>query len=510
MSDIGSGFPKPLAFNYLKRLQGNFSKNTVKIIPDNQTASPNNVIRFRVSGNGLYDFRSFAVYMTGTAKQDAVANENYKIHFPRYASSLVEDMVITANNTTLFSCKGYNYLYNMIHDLESSDYSQYCKRNCSGDNYDPSIATTISSTTETDGTVNQLLSSSPTLLSIIPSDTKIPLCINNWLFFNSLSVPILDLSMLGDIYITITFAPASVLWRSASTVATISTTLTNPTYTLESIYATVDRIQFSDPTYYEMVAQKLLGDGLYIGYHDYYFSSFSAGKKKSGITLNWTVNSQSLDRVLVSFKHKNATDGNVYPLILSTANQNAIYSDTGVLQTTYRTFPELIAHYSAFENDGAGTVIESKLDNLGDFFNNSLYFVRSGANITNSKWSVNSVDIDTYSLPLIEIFNKYLKHDNFNNLDAGAGCIYAGCPSLYHFAKYFFVDSLDLTLQTGNDPNMWISGLNGAGSGLNLNYVATFDTNADATVTPVAWCRSTKVLKVGAGRQLQIDPPVVY
>ena len=195
MSDIGSGFPKPLAFNYLKRLQGNFSKNTVKIIPDNQTAQPNNVIRFRVSGNGLYDFRSFAVYMTGTAKQDATANENYKIHFPRYASSLVEDMVITANNTTLFSCKGYNYLYNMIHDLEASDYSQYCKRNCAGDNYDPSIGHTISSTTETDGTTNQTLAVVNNLIShdgtnAVPSDTNLPLCINNWLFFNSLSVPL--------------------------------------------------------------------------------------------------------------------------------------------------------------------------------------------------------------------------------------------------------------------------------------------------------------------------------
>lgn len=510
MSDIGTGFPKPLAFNYLKRLQGNFAKNTVKIIPDNQTAQPNNVIRLRLNGGGLFDMRSFALYMTGTAKQDATNNENYKIHFPRYASSMIQDLVITCNNTTLFSCKEYNYLYNMIHDLEASDVSQYCKRNCSGDNVDPSISHGVSSFTETDDSANQLLVSRPNLLSSTPSDNKIPLCINNWLFFNSLSVPILDLSMLGDVYITITFAPVSVLWRSASTVATVSTTLTNPTYTLDNIYATIDRIQFSDPTYYEMIASKLLGDGLYIGYHDYYYSSFSSIKKKSGISLNWTVNSSSLDKVLVSFKHKQGTDGNVYPLILSTANQNAVFSDTGASQTTYRTFPELIAHYSAFENDGVGTVITASLDNLGDFFNNSVYFVRSGAGLSTSKWSVNSVDIDTYTLPPIEVFNKYLKHDNFLNLDAGSGCVFAGCPSLYHFLKYFFVDSLDLTLQTGNDPNMYISGLNGAGSGLNLQYTATFDTAADATVTPVAWCRSTQVLRVSAGRQLQINPPVVY
>lgn len=508
MSDIGSGFPKPLAFNYLKRLQGNFSKNTVKIIPDNQTVNPNGVIRFRVSGSGLYDFRSFAMYMTGTAKQDATGANDYRIHFPRYASSLIQDIVITANNTTLFSCKEYNYLYNMIHDLEASDISQYCKRNCAGDNYDPSIAFSISSTTETDNTTNQTIASFPSMLSAAASDTNMPLCVNNWLFFNSLSVPILDLSSIGDVYITITFAPANVLWRGASTTGTVSTTLTNPTYTLSSIYATVDRIQFSDPLYYQMLSEKLLGDGLYIGYHDYYYSSFSSIKKKSGVSLNWTVNSQSLDRVLVSFKHNLATNGTVYPLIINAANQNATAADP--TQTTYKTFPELISNYALFENDGAGTDAVPALDKLGDYFNNSLYFIRSGANLLTSKWSVNSIDIDTYALPPIEVFNKYLKHDNFNNLDAGSGTIYAGCPSLYHFLKYFFVDSLDLTLQTGNDPAMWVSGLNGTGSGLNLAYNATFDSGADATVIPVAWCRSTKILKVSAGRQLQIDPPVVY
>ena len=189
MSDISSGFPKPLAFNFLKRLQGNFSKNNIKIIPDNQTAQPDNVIRLKVGGNGLFDFRSFQLMMTGTCKQDNVGANDYRIHFPRYGgSSLIQDMVITANNTTLFSCKDYNFLYNAIHDLEASDISQYAKRNSACENYDPSIAFGVSSYTETDGGANQTLSAIPAMLSTAPSDTNMPLCVNNWLFFNSLSV----------------------------------------------------------------------------------------------------------------------------------------------------------------------------------------------------------------------------------------------------------------------------------------------------------------------------------
>lgn len=508
MTDVSSGFPKPLAHSYLKRLQGNFSKNTIKIIPDNQTAAPNNTIRFKISGSGLYDMRSFAVFLTGTCKQDVTTTDCYKIHFPKYASSLVQDIVVTCNSTTLFSCREYNYLYNMIHDLEASDYSQYCKRNCMGDNFDPSTSYMVSDTAgekdEDDTSKNQILNVRNNLLSGTPHDTSMPLCINNWLFFNSLSCPILDLSSLGDIYVVITFASAGVLWRSSSNAATAVTTLTNPTYTLSNIYATIDRLSFSDPLYYQLLTEKLLGDGLSIGYHDYYFNSFSQIKKKSGISLNWSVNSACLDKVLLTFKHKLSTDGSVYPLVLNGANANS--STT----TNYKTLPELLAAYVSYENDGSGTDVVSAMNSLGDYFNNSIYFMRSGANILSSRWSINSVDIDTYSLPPIELFNKYLKHDNFANLDAGAGCVNASCPSLYHFLKYFFVDSLDLTLQTGNDPNMWVSGLNGMGQSVNISYNATFETTADATVTPVAWARSTRILKVSAGRQLQLDPPVVY
>jgi hypothetical protein len=65
-------------------------------------------------------------------------------------------------------------------------------------------------------------------------------------------------------------------------------------------------------------------------------------------------------------------------------------------------------------------------------------------------------------------------------------------------------------MQTGNDPNMWVSGLSGMGQSINISYNATFDTAADTNITPVAWARSTRILKVQAGRVLQIDPPVVY
>ncbi len=513
MSDIGAGFPKPLAHNYLKRLQGNFSKNTIRIIPDNQTATPNNTIRFKVSGSGLFNLQSFQMYMTGTCKQDAVATENYKIHFPRYASSLIQDIVITANNTTLFSCKEYNYLYNKIHDLEANDISQFSKRNCMGDNIDPSVSATISSKDES-STTNQSISLRTSVLSTTPSDTDVPLCVNNWLFFNSLSCPVIDLSSIGDLYIVISFSGVGVLWRSAST-GTASTTLTNPTYTLSNIYATIDRYQLSDPLYYQLLTEKLLGDGLMIGFHDYYFNSFSQIKKKSGVSLNWSVNSACLDKVYMAFKHNLSSSSSVYPLCLFGYNKNVAQAeqpDDGgkTVAVEYLTFLQLLSNWVKTDNDGAGTDIEPGMDKLGDLYNQSVYFISSGANIATSRWSINSVDIDTYNVPPIELFNKYLKHDNFANLDSGSGCVAPYFPTLYHYLKYGFVDTLDLTMQTGNDPNMWVSGLSGMGQSINISYNATFDTAADTNITPVAWARSTRILKVQAGRVLQIDPPVVY
>lgn len=492
MTDISSGFPRNLAYS-IKKLDAGFSKTKVKILPDigsSGTVSQNGIIRFRITGNSLYDFRSLCLYFTGTATKTGGNN----VHFPRYSSSLIENISITANNTTLCSINQYNLLYNMLMDIEGADFSQMAKRDTAGERHDPSIGFSQSVGASDQGPITYVSN----VASGTGSDTNVLMCVNNWLgMLGSLSTPVLDLSDLGDIYINIMLAPSSVLFASANanTVGT-DQRATGATYTLKDIFLTIDRCSFQDPLYYSLKTEKLLSpEGLTVAYYDYYTTQFSRQAKSStGISLNWNVNSASLDQVLVTVRHKNFDDTAVHPLILYGANCSE--------STNNKTFREIIANPS-FIND-VGTVATNYQDNLGDAFNNSLYFVRGAAGHNGSKFAINNIDIDPYQLTPLEVYNKVLQYTGFQNIDLGASGVHGGMFSYLHFIKYYFVDICDLTNIT-TDNQFWISGLDGRGTGINITYNVSFTTATDQ-VAPVAYCRNTKVLKINAGRQLVLDP----
>ena len=139
---------------------------------------------------------------------------------------------------------------------------------------------------------------------------------------------------------------------------------------------------------------------------------------------------------------------------------------------------------------------------LGDGFNQSYYFVRSGIDLATSQWSINSVNIDPYPLPPSEIWNGNLIALGNNQIDFGTSGVHSSCVSLYHFLKYYFCHILSLENLSG-DGQFWRSGLSGNGSTINVNYSATFDnkggTNNTETISPVIFCRSTKVSSIQAG-----------
>jgi len=490
MSDIASGFPKNLAYN-LKKLDAGFSKTKVKILPDNQTVAPNGIVRFRITGNGLYDLRSLCMYMTGACSTDTA---DRGVHFPRYSSSLIENISITANNTTLCSINGYNMLYNKLMDVEGADISQYSKRMASGERYDPSIRTTIGT-----GATSALTVVS-NVLGATESDTGEKLVVNNWLgILGSCSTPVIDLADWGDLYINIQFAPTSVLWQSIDDADTAITSLAGLKYTLTDVYMTIDRCSFQDPLYYNLKTEKLLSpEGLNVAYYDY-FTAYGSLFDRSTVSMNFNVNSASLDQVIVMLRPELYNDSVCRPLVLFGSTND---------EATKRIFTEVIANPALYDGQGsAGITVPSGFTNLGDAYNQVYYFISNADNLQGSKFSINSVDIDPYSVPPIEVFNKVLQYTGFQNIDLGTSGLHAGIMSVHHFLKYYFVDICDLTNISG-DNQFWISGIDGRGGGINVQYNATFGgTNTGVKVLPLAYCRSTKVLRINAGRQLTLDPP---
>jgi hypothetical protein len=491
MSDIASGFPRNLSYN-LKKLDAGFSKTKVRIIPDNQTVAPNGIVRFRITGNGLYDLRSLCMYMTGAC---STTTADGTVHFPRYAASMIENISITANNTTLCSINGYNMLYNKLMDIEGSDISQYSKRMASGERYDPSIKITIATTGATEP-----LTVVSNVLGATASDSGERLVVNNWLgILGSCSTPVIDLGDIGDLYINIQFAPTNVLWQSVDDADTAIKTLAGLTYSLTDVYMTIDRCSFQDPLYYNLKTEKLLSpEGLNVAYYDY-FTAYGSLVDRSTVSMNFNINSASLDQVIVMLRPELYNDSICRPLIL--------HGSTDV-ETTKRTFSEVIANPALFDGLGTASItVPTGFTNFGDAYNQVFYFVSNADNLSGSRFSINSVDIDPYSLPPIEIFNKVLQYTGFQNIDLGTSGLHPGIMSVPHFLKYYFVDICDLTNISG-DNQFWISGIDGRGGGINVQYNASFTgTNTGVKVLPLAYCRSTKVLRINGGRQLTIDSP---
>ena len=163
------------------------------------------------------------------------------------------------------------------------------------------------------------------------------------------------------------------------------------------------------------------------------------------------------------------------------------------------TYQEYLPKTATYTPGGSG---------IGDGFNQSYFFMRAGADLATSQWSINSTNIDPYPLPPSEIWNQNLIALGNNNIDFGTSGVHSSCVSIYHFLKYYFCHILSLENLSG-DGQMWRSGLSGNGSTVNINYQATFnktDTGAANTenISPVIFCRSTKALTIKDGHVINV------
>lgn len=476
-------FPRNLAYS-LKRLDASFSKQKIRILPDKTSAGPGDILRFRISGNGIYDFRSLALYFTAATS----GNATVFLHLPRYSSAFIQALSVSANSTTLSSINEYAYLYSKLMDIEGADFSQMSKR-CT-EMYDPSIKFSKGSAPENALTCVKTTDTT----NANANDTGIKLCINNWLgALGSMSPSCIDLSNIGDIYISIQTSPASILWKSQNTA---NVAQPSATYSLSEIYMTIDRISFQSGEYYSQIASRLSdGGSLDVAYYDYYLTTGSQITKSNGVAMNFNVNSASLDQIIACFRRSDYTT--ISALVLNGANT--------AVNTTTKTFAEVLANPVSFSGSASDAVAAALPVGLGDAFNNSLSFVSSANDLVSTSWSINSVAITPYALPPMEIYNNVLQYTGYQNIDLGQSGIHPGCLSVEHFLKYYFVDICSLENISG-DNSFWVSGYDGRQGGINIAYNATFNTNA-GTIIPYLYCRSTKVLNYKTGRQLEVDKP---
>ena len=470
--DLVSGFPKNLAYT-LKQLS-NFTKQTVKVMPDRTTCGFGEVSRFKLPAGALIDFRTISIFADITLYKDTTANTGYALHLPRNTASLIQQITITCNGVQLCNINDYNLLYNTLYDLEGADFSQTSKRLL--ENFDPSVYYYAGATTTAGnspiGAVNAQDGSLATNV-----ETSRPIVINNFLgFIGSLSTPVLDLTDTGDIYIDIRWSSTNVLWGATNT--------TTPTYTnttgcsIANLRMTCSRINFESSEYYNLKQTKLLNDGLLVGFYDYWTARGTAVQKSAGVNMNFNLTTNSLDQIIATFQKSDYQT--IKPLVLHNASTNTM--------ANLITYNKFLYDQIADDETTAG---------IGDGFNQSYYFMRAGCDLVSSQFSINSVNIDPYPLPPSEIWNQNLIALGMNNIDMGTSGVHSSCISLYHFLKYYFCHILSLENISG-DGQFWRSGLSGNGSTININYSAIFGANNE-TIQPVLFCRSTKILSIRDG-----------
>ena len=475
--DLVSGFPKNLAYT-LKQLS-NFTKQTVKVMPDRVNPSFGEVSRFKLPASAMIDFRTISIFADVSLYNSVGTGlTNYCLHLPRNTGSLIQQITITCNGVQLCNINDYNLLYNTLYDIEGADSSQTSKRFL--ENADPSVFYYQGATSAANSGIGCVNAQNGALAG--NAEVNRPIVINNFLgFLGSMSTPVIDLNDTGDIYIEIRWAAPSVCWATTNAAnPTVFNTTTGCQF--NNLRMTCSKINFESSEYYDLKAQKLLSDGLLVGFYDYYTSRGTSVPKGNGVNMNFNVATNSLDQCIATFQKGDCST--IKTLILNSGGENG----------SLITFNEYLSTQVTNANTDA---------TLGDGFNQSYYFMRAGIDIATSQWSINSTNIDPYPLPPSEVWNQNLIALGNANIDFGTSGVHPGCVSLWHFLKYYFCHILSLENLSG-DGQMWRSGLSGNGSTVNINYSATFNGTNQENISPVIFCRSTKVLTIRDGHIISV------
>lgn len=462
-----SGFPRNMAYN-LSKLQGSIIKQKIRINSDKSLYNANERAMFNLPPSRLIDTRSVVL----TAKCSTTTNGNY---FSRGGlTSLIENLQITANSRVIQNTQFYNYIWSAL-----SDVSGYFSPEQAGkriyENFDPSISHT---NVQGEGVPATEIKTTAT-----GATESYYFCVNNWLGVLNSSAPMLDLNSIGNMQITITFAPSGALWLGGSSSADAKATAGS--YKVEELTLSMDTITFTNSLYYELVKEQLQNNGLNIAYSDYLVSVGSlVAKSSTGITHTAQFSTNSLDQVIATFRPKNYDTQTVLLLGDATVDLTTRTNE----RASSLTYTEVLANVKGNEGKCGG-------------FNNSLYFQRDGGGIDSSSWYINSQPMTANSSP-IEIFNNTLQALDYLNLDIGTGGVNGGALTTGFYNRNYFVDILSLENLSG-DNNYWVSGIGANGGVLQVQYNARFKTLTNE-VYPIIIAKVSKIMNIKIGRNIDI------
>lgn len=475
--DISSDLPKTFFYN-LKKLKGGFSKMILKITPDRLTAAPNDITTFRLPIGSVLNMNSLAVHFKGST-----TGTNVTI-FPKYTSTLIKRLSISVNNVSAQILNDYNVIYNTYADFNSANLTSR-----HGEQFDPT--TTFSDTTLSSAvTTPQPLTGASTTLATQGAITNQRMVINHWLgITGGGSTPIWNTDLMGEVCIQIQWETQGILTGTAESAATTYTAA--DTYSLDNIYMSVESLSFTNDEYYQALATA----DKKIGFHDFNLIRFPRVSKASGIDVTTYISASSLDSVIGSALTTNGLTS--IPKTMIGHGTCSSGTSTNVINI-YKYLSDPVAYLG----NGGAVVQLGTVPQYGDGYFQTLNMLRDLQYITSSVFYINNRMINYAPLDPLEIHQQNLYSLNYENLDMSNNGFNPACVSLAHFFKYYGACIQDLSLL--NAATFYLSGINSAGSSISVNWKATFNAFANIDCFPFLIVKTSRILNISDGRQIQI------
>lgn len=464
-------FPTGLGAAFL-RLSG-FTKQIDISYPDRKDlVSQQSRIRVKLNPNSLVNLRSLKMYYNFTVPQAGVTAFPLNVgrYHPRYSSSIINDISLYFNNNLISTISEYNLLYNTLGDLTIGQ-NQICKRYL--ENLDPSVKYT-SANVGADEVITVNVNTNQQPANADTSDTNRQFVINNFInFLGNSSTEFLNTNITGDFEIAITLAPATIVWQANTAVAVVAAAA--PSYTLNNIYFTYERIILNDPLYDSLISSQVNSpEGLKIQFTEY--STHIGPAQTRDINFSFNTSATSLDNIICTTRRLD-------------------YQNVGAL---------LLEGANAAGGAGFNAVISAGATNC---FNQSNYFRRDLLTLGTSQIEINGTQMYKRPLTKYEVYQETL--NALNPSDDIVSNVHPGLNSIFAFLRYYFTHILSLNYN-GETKLPTISGLDGKGSSFNILWKTTI---ADAVVGvvypniyPVVFCAKSQVLQINSGQQHAIMP----
>ena len=219
------------------------------------------------------------------------------------------------------------------------------------------------------------------------------------------------------------------------------------TYTLSSIYAAIDLISFVDDSYSRLIREYVEGGGVleipFTSAYGYSMAASAAGQNSS----RFVISANSID------------------MLVST-----------VVNEAYNTSPAVALPTATMAN--------------------SYYFTRVGSAVSQWAYTVNGSLTPAFYVPY-----EFTSQHNVNAL-CQAGDLHSGSCMTYTDIPYNWATFLRLNADlSGDEPGRYLSGLDTRSTNAQMEWLLT---TTAGSLTMFTWALMTSVLRVGAGRQVEL------